>query len=309
MKTLPQVRLALGLRSTAQSLGVIGRDAGIFRAQGLDLRIAREETAGPEGVRGLIAGEYELAEFGAVPLVQAVYEGHDPVILLAAEQTNALYLLGAAHIDTPRALAGGRIGVLSMPGQTGVSAAAMLDKWDLSRADVELLELGTYPAIYQALQDGRIAAGVLTADYGIAGTIAFGLRKLADLGEELRFQGPILATTRRYASAHPERVQRAVAAYVRTIALFVEQPHRVLDSMQRHLGFLDHEQALAVHAFYARRFQHRPYPSEAGMKRVIDLYAPSYPRPALRLEDIWDRSFLDRSLAMTGPRPTTSSQG
>jgi len=203
---------------------------------------------------------------------------------------------GAAHVDAPHALAGQRIGVLSIPGQTGVSAAAMLDKWKLRREDVELLELGTYPAIYRALQEGRIAAGVLTADYGVAGSVAFGLRRLADLGQELRFQGPIVATTRGYARAHPERVQRAVDAYVQTIALFLDQPDRVLESMKRHLGFLNHEQALAVHAFYARRFQRRPYPSEAGMQRVIDLYAPSYSRSALRLDEIWDRSFLDRSL-------------
>ncbi|WP_296555574.1 ABC transporter substrate-binding protein [Pigmentiphaga sp.] len=296
MTPLPEVRLALGLRSTAQSLGVIGHDAGVFREQGLDLVIAREETAGPDGVRGLVAGEYDLAEFGAVPLVQAVYEGHDPVVLLAAEQTNAMYLLGAARIDAPRALVGEKIGVLSIAGQTGVSAATMLDRWTLRREDVELLELGTYPAIYQALQDGRIAAGVLTADYGVAGSVAFGLHRLADLGQELRFQGPIVATTRRYARAHPDRVQRAVTAYVRTIELFADHPDRVLESMKRHLGFLDHAQALAVHDFYSRRFQRRPHPSEAGLQRVIDLYAATSSRPALRLEDVWDRSFLDRSL-------------
>ncbi|MBN9473975.1 MAG: hypothetical protein ABS43_11565 [Bordetella sp. SCN 67-23] len=296
MMPLPTVRLALGLRSTAQSLGVIGHDAGVFREQGLDLVIAREETAGPEGVRGLVAGEYDLAEFGAVPLVQAVYEGHDPVVLLAAEQTNAMYLLGAARIGAPGELAGQKIGVLSIAGQTGVSATAMLDKWALPRQDVELVELGTYPAIYRALQDGRIAAGVLTADYGVAGSVAFGLHRLADLGQELRFQGPIVATTRRYARAHPDRVQRAVTAYVRTIELFVEQPQRVLASMQRHLGFLDHAQALAVHDFYSRRFQRQPHPSAAGLQRVIDLYAGGS-RPALRLEDVWDRTFLDRSLS------------
>lgn len=293
MTSLPKVRLALGLRSTAQSLGVIGRDTGIFREVGLDLTIARDETAGPEGVRGLIAGEYDLAEFGSVPLVEAVYRGHDPVILLAAEQTNAMYLLASPSIATPQDLVGKKIGVLSATGQTGVSALAMLTKWSVSQDKVELLELGTYPSIYKALEEGSIAAGVLTADYGIAGEVAFGLHRLADLGEELQFQGPIVATTRRYVQAHPERVQLAVTAYVRTIELFATQPERVLPSLQRHLDFLTHEQAVEVHKFYAQRFQRRPYPAEAKLQRVINLYARDT-RPPLKIEDVWDRTFLDR---------------
>lgn len=298
---MPPVRLALGLRSTAQSLGVIGRDAGLFQQQGIDLRIVREETAGPEGLRSLVAQECDLAEFGTVPLVQAVYEGLDPVILLAPEQTNAMYLLGTAGIAAPEALLGQRIGVLSAAGQTGVSATAMLERWGLPRQQVTLEELGTYPAIYQALQEGRVAAGVLTADYGIAGSLAFGLRRLADLGTELQFQGPIVATTRRFAQAHPDRVQRAVDGYVQAIALFATGAPQVIDSLKRHLKFLDHEQALAVHGFYAQRFQRLPHPSEAGLQRVIDLYARRLQRPPLRLDQVWDRSFLDRSAARPAP--------
>lgn len=295
MTPLPEVRLALGLRSTAQSLGVIGRDAGVFREQGLDLVIAREETAGPDGVRGLVAGEYDLAEFGAVPLVQAVYEGHDPVVLLAAEQTNAMYLLGAARIDAPRALVGEKIGVLSIAGQTGVSAATMLDRWTLRREDVELLELGTYPAIYQALQDGRIAAGVLTADYGVAGSVAFGLHRLADLGQELRFQGPIVATTRRYARASGPRptCRDRLRAHHRA----VRGPPRPRPGEHETPSGLPGPRAGAGRPRLLFPALPAPAPSvgsrpAAGHRPVCRDQLP----PALRLEDVWDRSFLDRSL-------------
>ena len=70
-KSLRTVTLALGLRSTAQSLGVIGRELGVFARHGLDLCIVREETAGPDGARGLLSGEFQFAEFGSVPIVQA----------------------------------------------------------------------------------------------------------------------------------------------------------------------------------------------------------------------------------------------
>ena len=93
MAFMRKVKLALGLRSTPQSLGVIGGELGAFSEQGVDLAIVREETAGPDGIRGLLAGEYDFAEFGAVPVVQAALEGHDVLILMAAEPVSALYIL------------------------------------------------------------------------------------------------------------------------------------------------------------------------------------------------------------------------
>ncbi len=260
--------LALGLRSTPQSLGVIGRALGAFAEQGVDLSIVREETAGPEGIRGLLAGEYDFAEFGAVPVVQAALEGHDPLILLAAEPVSALYVLGRKEIPEPSKLAGGRIGVLSETGQTGYSARCMISRWGLE-GSAQLMPLGTYPAIYRALASGSVEAGVLTADYRLAGEIAFGFRALADLGQEFGFQGPVVATTRRFKQQHADTVARVVKGYVRAIQLFRQQSDEVVSILRRHLGFVDDPQARAICAFYAERFRSEPFASEAGVQNVI----------------------------------------
>ena len=288
--SLLPVTLALGLRSTAQSLGVIGRGLGVFAGLGLDLQIVREETAGPAGARGLIGGEFQFAEFGSVPVVQAGLEGHDPLIVMAAEQVAALYMLGRS---AGRDIAS--VGVLSAAGQTGFSAQRMLARWGIS--DARLVPLGTYPAIYRALAEGSIDAGVLTADYKLAGEVAFGLHELADLGRELGYQGPVLATTRRLAEAEPELVRRVIRAYVRTIRLFKTAPGEAVPLLRQHLGFVDPAQAAAIQRFYAARFQDRPFASEDGIARVIGSFADQYPQArTMRPEAVYDRRFLQSVL-------------
>ncbi|MEO7402257.1 MAG: hypothetical protein ABIU95_01150 [Burkholderiales bacterium] len=289
-----RVTLALGLRSTAQSLGVIGRDLGVFAAHGVDLAIIREETAGPEGLRGLIDGDYEFAEFGAVPIVQGAFEGKDPLILMAAEPVSALYILGRTGVSAPSNVT--CVGVLSAAGQTGFSARKMLERWGRGDA-AQLVPLGTYPKIYRALAAGEIDAGVLTADYRLAGELAHGFHALVDLGAEFRFQGPVVATTRRLRDRDPERVRAVVAAYVDAIARFKSSPAEVVPILKRHLGFVDDAQAEAIQRFYAARFQARPLASVEGVARVIATMAGDYPGVTLRAEDLCDASFVQSATA------------
>jgi ABC-type nitrate/sulfonate/bicarbonate transport system substrate-binding protein len=287
-----KVTLALGLRSTAQSLGIIGRELGAFAEFGIDMQVVREETTGPDGARGLVEGEYEFAEFGAVPIVQAAIEGHDPVILLAAEQVSALYILGNCNVASPGDLAGGGVGVLSTAGQTGFSAAKMLERWKLVDK-VQLKPLGTYPKIYAALGANEIAGGVLTADYKIAGEIRHGFRELADLGQEFKFQGPVVATTRRLREREPGTVAAVVAGYIRAIEMFKTMAERAAPILRNHLGFIDAEQAMGIQRFYAARFQDSPLASSEGIARILDSFANTYPAALnLRVDAIHDPSFV-----------------
>jgi ABC-type nitrate/sulfonate/bicarbonate transport system substrate-binding protein len=294
--SLRRVTLALGLRSTAQSLGVIGRELGVFAKHGLDLQIVREETAGPEGARGLLSGEFQFAEFGSVPIVQAGIDGHDPLILLAAEPVSALYILGGAGIHSPAALRGRPVGVLSKAGQTGFSALNMFERWGLA-GQVSLEPLGTYPKIYEALAEGRVAGGVLTADYKLAGELAYGFSQLADLGAEFGYQGPVVATTRRLRDSAPDLVAAVVRAYVDSIRLFKQSAKEVVPVLKRHLGFVDEAQTLAIHAFYRDRFRDFPLASDAGIARVIASFTASHTSAAsLTPSDLHDPSFVQAAV-------------
>jgi len=263
-----RVRLAIGLRSTAQSLSLVGLAADTFAQCGIDLEIAQIETAGPAGIDGLLQGRWEFAEFGAIPVVQWAMEGKDPVILMAAEPVSALYILGGPGVSTANDLVGGRIGVLTRAGQTGYSALEMLDRWDL-RDGVDLAELMKYPAIYDGLLRGDIRGGVLTADYRFAAPEG-ALSVLADLGKEFGFQGPLLATTRQFLAANRDIVERVVEGYCGAIRAFKTRPDIAVPVLQKHLPFVDVDGIARIHAFYAARFSDIPRPSVAGLEAVIE---------------------------------------
>jgi ABC-type nitrate/sulfonate/bicarbonate transport system substrate-binding protein len=288
-----KVRLAIGLRSTAQSLSLIGNAASAFSDRGIDLEIAQIETAGPAGIAGLMRGDWEFAEFGAVPVVQWAMEGQDPVILMAAEPVSALYILAAKGVTQPRDLAGGKIGVLTAAGQTGYSAREMLRRWDLSDA-VGLAELMRYPAILERLIHGTIRGGVLTADYRFAAPPEAGISVLADLGAEFRFQGPVLATTWQYLRKHRDVVEQIVAGYCQAIHVFKTRPDIVRPVLQQHLPFADAAGVQRIHEFYAERFSRIPRPSVGGLQAVIDSCRKNKPGPReLTVEDVYDPSVLD----------------
>lgn len=296
---MTEASLALGLRSTAQSLAVIGRALGLFAEEGIDVRVVREETAAPEGLRGLLAGEFMFAELGAVPVVQARLDGHDLRILLAAEPVSALYLVGRPGIDRPDRLEGARIGVLSVSGQTGHSASTLLAQW--SRRPVSLVALGTYPAIYRALADGQIEAGTLTADYRLVGEAEHGLHVLADFGEIFGFQGPVLATSGTLCDTSPDFVGAMVRGYVRALRAFRACTDDVTRLLHAHLGFPTLQQARAIHRFYAARFRMPPMASEEGLARVGASLAPDNPAAAAdAARRALDRRFVDAACAELG---------
>jgi ABC-type nitrate/sulfonate/bicarbonate transport system substrate-binding protein len=292
-----KVTLGLGLRSTAQALGIIGRELGVFREHELDLRIVRTETAGPDGVRGLLAGEYQFGEYGPVPLVRAAFQGGDPLIILAPEPVSALYILGRKGVTSPEGLSGGTIGVLSESGQTGFSAARMIERWGM-RGQVRLVALDTYPEIYDALVAGEVGAGVLTADYKIVGERKHGFSELVDLGQSLQYQAPVLSTTKRLRDTDAALIARVAASYIATIRTFKQEPRRVSAVLRSHLGFVDDEEAAAIHRFYSQRFQSIPRPSKAGMAKIIASLAVEYPEvQAPDIDEVYDPSFVEDEAA------------
>ena len=210
------VRIAIAVRATSQSLGWIGTEAGIFQRLGLNVRFPAMETAAVEAVAGLVRGEWDFVEVGGAPIVQGVLDGHDTVMLLAAEQAPLAgrYLVVRRGLTAPMDLRGGRIGILTEAGQTGISARAMLRHWGITAT---LVSLGTYPNIYAALRTQDIDAGIVSEEYRLAGQRAFGFTAFPIPASALP---PALASTRRLIRRRRELVARLVQGYVETIHLF-----------------------------------------------------------------------------------------
>src|SRR4026209_2306790 len=114
-----RTRTGTGLRGTFESLGWIAKEVGIFKRLGLECTFPRLETGGPEAVAGVVRGDWEFAETGSAPYVQAALDGRDPTFLLAAlaPLSTGLPILTRPAIYDPQQLDGKRLGVLTDTGQ------------------------------------------------------------------------------------------------------------------------------------------------------------------------------------------------
>ena len=284
------IRIVTGLRATSQSLGWIGTEAGIFKGHGLEVRFPKMETAGPEAAAGLVRGDWDFAEVGAAPVIQGVLDGHDTVILLAAlKPMRKGFVVVRRGITEPGQLNGGRYGVLTEAGQTGLRARALLRGWGITAT---LVPLGTFPKIYAALAAGEIDAGALSDEYRIAGQRKFGFNALPV--EDPAFLPPVLSTTRRLISTKRGLVANAVQGYVESIHLFKTNRSVAVPLLERYLQIFDRKTIEDIYELFSAQFQKLPLPSSAGIQNLLNEFASKYPAaPTLPHTAVADMSFLE----------------
>jgi hypothetical protein len=182
-----------------------------------------------------------------------------------------LYLVARRDLTAPMDLRGGRIGVLTEAGQTGISARAMLRQWGITAT---LVPLGTYPKIYAALRAQDIDAGMLAEEYRLAAQRAFGLTAFPIPATALP---SALASTRRLVHRRRGLVARVVQGYVETIHLFKTNRAVVLPLLHRFLQHFDQESMADIYALYAPHFQKLPLPSAVGIQQMLNEFAATYP--------------------------------
>jgi ABC-type nitrate/sulfonate/bicarbonate transport system substrate-binding protein len=283
-----QIRAATGLRAALQSLISIGAEAGMFQRHGLDVTV-NVETGGPRAATGTVRGDWEFCHTGDLPIVQGVLQGQDPVLILTpAELHDVAFLMGRRDITKPEQLKGARIGALDATGQYGRAVGAMLQKWGVS---ADLVSLGSFQAIYNALGKGEVAAGYLPVDLRFLGENEFGWNALGGISSGA---GGIM-TTRRLIATNRELVMNIVTALVDTIALFKTQPELAIPLLQRFLQIDDRRAVEQVHAYYVPLFRASPDPTFFNeMPRLKGFVEKQYPAAAtLEGKDLSDPSFVD----------------
>jgi ABC-type nitrate/sulfonate/bicarbonate transport system substrate-binding protein len=283
------VRIATALRAAFQSVGWIGAETGLFRRHGIDASFPTLQAGGPGAVTKMLAGDWDFAHTGDVPIVQGVLRGDDPVLILTPTDLHAgVFVMSRREITKPEQLAGGRVGAVDQTGQLGRAMQALLQKWGVSAT---LVSLGSFQAIYAALGKGEVDAGYLSVDLRFRGQNEFGWNAL----ESLPAGTGGIVTTRRFVAANRDVVVAVVKGFVDSIHFFKTQRDAVVPLLQSFLQFNDRKAVEALHDFYVPLFLAVPTPTFfSELPNLKSAFSKQYGDASkLQPRDLQDSSFVD----------------
>ena len=271
-------RFAVAQRSTAECLGLFAESQGLFSDWGIDFHLVAFETAAERGTQGLLAGEWDYIEIGVTPLVHLLADGHDPVIVVGTTRVSTNFLMGRHDIMKVTDLAGGRVGCLSLGGQTAAAARAVLAPHGIMEA-VELVPMVTYLNLFNAIAAGEIEGAILAGDIRFPAEANHGMRVLVDIGAATSIAGTCVVTTRQEIVRDPNLARRIVRTYADAVQAFKTRPDAAKVFLTDHLGFKANviEQ---IYEFYRTFFQTVPRPSLSNIQIAIDEIAKERPDAA-----------------------------
>jgi ABC-type nitrate/sulfonate/bicarbonate transport system substrate-binding protein len=223
-------------------------------------------------------------------LVRLRADGHDPAIVVGTTPINTNFLMGRHNITRATELAGGRIGCLSLAGQTAAVARAVLARSGVADA-VELVPLVKYSKIFGAISVGDIDGAILAGDFRFLGEARHGMRVIADIGSEIKMPGTCVVTTRREIARKPELAKQIVGTYVDAVHLFKTHPDTAKAFLHNHLEF---EEGVIerIYEYYRSIFQARP--SLPHIQVAIDDIAKVRPGVSgMTPADLIETRFLD----------------
>jgi LysM repeat protein len=201
-----------------------------------------------------------------------------------------------------------------------------LDKYGLAPGkDVSIVEIGTQPERFSALETGRVQGVMLEVPLTLKAR-RMGMRVLADLQMlGLEYQAAGLATTRSLIKSRPEVFRSLMKAYVEAIHYYKTHPRESMGILQKYLKIDDPDALRETYEGVGLTLvPERPYPTLKGIQMILGEMAASEPRAQTAkpdqfvdltfIKELDDSGFIDQlyksrpALASTGARSGTASK-
>ena len=221
-----RVRFAYPAKSLNYLPITIGRDKGIFQAEGIDLQVIL--VASTIQVAALTTGDIDFS--GAQSQVMAGAARGLPVKVVGFLTIKpSFWLMAKPEIRSMADLKGKIIGITAIGSSTDTLARFLLTKNGLTPdREVALIGTGTTSNILTAMKAGTVDAGVLSPPFNAMAT-QMGYRTLAYFGDYVEQSLSGVGTSDRMIRERPELVRRMLIAAIKSLRLIQQRP---ADSMQ-----------------------------------------------------------------------------
>jgi NitT/TauT family transport system substrate-binding protein len=272
----------------------VTKEAGLFEKYGLDTELVYVQ--GVQMVQVHTAGQLDFTSTSGIVTLQSSVNGSDLILLANSIESHLMKVIAHPSIAGPSDLKGKSIGVTRFGSLTDLALRPVLEHWKLEpNRDVTLVQIGRLSDIVPAIQQKRIAAGMLSFPSSFFAE-KLGLKSLYDLSESgIEVPTTTIAVSRAYASTHRELVMRYMKAYLEGTHRLLTDREMGIKALKKYGGINDQELLAATYDLFTSKYIKKvPTLSVKAVQNALQLVGDSNPKAkARRPAEFMDTSYLD----------------
>jgi ABC-type nitrate/sulfonate/bicarbonate transport system substrate-binding protein len=292
----PLTKIKVGYPSPSASMYplFVTKEAGLFEKHGLDADLIYVQ--GVQMVQVHTAGQLDFTTTSGIVTLQSSVGGSDLILLANSIETHLMKVMGHPSLSGPSDLKGKSIAVTRFGSLTDLALRPVLEKWKLEpKRDVTLVQIGRLSDIVPAIQQKRVAAGMLSFPTSFHAE-KLGLKTLYDLSEsELEVPTTTVAVSRAYANSNRDVVLRFLRAYVEGTHRLMTDREMGIRALRKYGGTDDDELLAATYDLFTSKYIKKvPTLSTKAVQNALDIIAENNPKArAFKPEEFMDTSFLN----------------
>ncbi|MBI2351102.1 MAG: ABC transporter substrate-binding protein [Deltaproteobacteria bacterium] len=292
---LDKIRIGLSSVSALHGAVWVAQEKGLFRKHGIEPEVIVVGGASAGGVSALIAGDVQFLSGAGEAVINANLRGADVIMVASVLNKGVQRLIAHAQFSAPADLKGRKIGITRFGTASHLVLQMMMRKWGMGPGDIQVIQVGSSPAMPASMEKGGIDAAVLTMP-SIFVAEERGYRVLADLADmDIYYLNTMLDTTRWYLRTQRDQATRFIRGFVEGLAFFKKNKQESVEVLRKKLRtdpgrekYLELSYDLLANKFYDQV----PYPSVRGVETVLEFIAKDNPKA--RAAD--PRTFIDGSI-------------
>jgi ABC-type nitrate/sulfonate/bicarbonate transport system substrate-binding protein len=272
----------------------VTKEAGLFEKNGLDAELIYVQ--GVQMVAIHVAGQLDFTSTSGIVTLQSSVSGADLILLANSIDTHLMKLIGHSSISGPADLKGKSIGVTRFGSLTDLALRPILEQWKLEpNKDVSLVQIGRLSDLVPAIQQKRIAAGMLSFPTSFYAE-KLGLKTLYDLAESgVEVPTTTVAVSRAWANAHRDIVMRYMRAYLEGTHRLLTDREIGIKALRKYGGVQEQELLNATYELFTRKYIRKvPTLTTKAVQNALNLVAESNLKAKSRKpEEFMDTSYME----------------
>lgn len=293
-----KIRIGLSAISATSGSIWVAEEKGLFKKHGIDAEVIIIGGGAARVVSSLLAGEIQFSVGGGDAVIRAALKGADTVLVASPLSRGLQRLMVRPEIKSPEELRGKRVAITRFGSASHWILQLMLRKWSMRPEDIQMVQLGSSPAMLVSLDKGGVEGAVLTLPTFFVAEDR-GYRVLGEPADmDITYLQNSVDSTKSYLRRQRGVAVRVVKGIVEGIAYFkknkkeslgvLRKKLRIQSEQERDVRYLESSYNLLATKYY----NPVPYATLKSIETVLEFIAADEPKA----KGADAKSFVDDSI-------------